>query len=54
MSRTVTAQTRRELRRLIGPEMAEIVAEHNVAILAMSSVLNRGFWGRLKWLFIGR
>lgn len=54
MSRTVTAQTRRELRRIVGPEFADLVADHNVSILAMSAVLNRGFWGRLRWLLFGR
>jgi hypothetical protein len=54
VSRAITTQTRRELRRIIGPEMAEIVGQHNIAILAMSSVLNRGFWGRLRWLLFGR
>lgn len=54
MSRAVTTQTRRHLRRLIGPEMAQIVGEHNDAIIRMASVLNRGFWGRLKWLILGR
>lgn len=54
MSRTVTTQTRRELRRIIGPEMAQIVAEHNRAIIALSSVVNRNFFGRLKWLLFGR
>jgi hypothetical protein len=39
VSRAITTQTRRELRRIIGPEMAEIVGQHNIAILAMSSLL---------------
>lgn len=54
MSRAVTTQTRRELRRIIGPEMAGMVAEHNASIIAIASILNRGFFGRLKWLILGR
>lgn len=54
MSRTVTAQTRRELRRILGPELAGLVADHNASIVAMASVLNRGFWGRLRWLLFGK
>lgn len=54
MSRTITAKSRRELRRIVGPEFADLVVDHNASIIAMASVLNRGFWGRLRWLLTGK
>jgi hypothetical protein len=45
---------RRELRKAFGPEVADLVEQHEVRIRAHAAILRRGFFGRLKWLFLGR
>jgi hypothetical protein len=51
------SMTRREIRavrRAVGPEVAATVARHAIRLSAHTSLLRRGFWGRLKWLLFGR
>ena len=43
----------RELRR-IGDERWTATGEAQMRIIAMSDPLRRPFWGRLKWLMVGR
>jgi hypothetical protein len=45
---------RRELRKVLGPEVAELVIAHQIRIAALSQILRRGLFGRLKWLLLGR
>jgi len=47
-------QDRKQLRKALGPGLSELVAEHNSSLIAISRLLNRGFFGRLKWIFFGR
>lgn len=45
---------RRQIRKALGPEAFDTLVEHDVRIRAHGQILRRGFWGRLKWLFLGR
>lgn len=55
MGRETTAKTeRKHLRKALGPGLAQLVGEHNISIQAMAKLLNRGFFGRLKWLLFGK
>lgn len=46
--------TPREIRRAFGPAVANMVRSHEARIAAHAAILRRGFFGRLKWLLIGR
>jgi hypothetical protein len=54
MRESAAKRDRKQLRKAIGPGLAELVGEHNLSIRAMSAVLNRRLFGRLKWLLFGR
>ena len=45
---------RRDLRKVLGPEVAETVVTHGIRIRAMSQILRRGFFGRWRWLIFGK
>ena len=48
------ATTKRDFRRLVGPQVTEILAEQQLYLDACVAMFQRGFFGRLKWLLFGR
>lgn len=44
----------KQLRRAIGPEAADLVTVIDVRSRISAGILRRGFFGRLKWLILGR
>lgn len=54
MSHGVTITARRQLRKVLGPALADVVRTHDVRLAAHAAILHRGFWGRLRWLLLGR
>lgn len=47
-------RTARQIRRAVGSDVAETVAFTEVRTRLALSILRRGFWGRMLWLFLGR
>lgn len=45
---------RRQLRKALTPDVADVLVAHGIRINAHTAILRRGFWGRLKWLVFGR
>ena len=54
MNGAVSKANRRDIRKALGPEAFDVLQEHTIRIRAHAQILRRGFWGRLKWLFLGR
>lgn len=44
----------RQIRRAIGPDAADSLQFTEARIQVALAILRRGFWGRLKWLLLGR
>ena len=44
----------KQLRRAIGPEAADLITVIDVRSRISAGILRRSFWGRLKWLILGR
>jgi hypothetical protein len=51
---TLDKQTARKLRKLLGPEVADIVGFQEQRLKYATGILRRGFLGRLKWLLFGK
>lgn len=51
---SVLKTTRKDIRKALGPGVAEIVREHDIRLRAMGQILHRGFFGRLKWILFGK
>jgi hypothetical protein len=51
---SVDKHTNRQLRRVIGQEVADVVAFQEARLQIALSILRRGFWGRMRWLVLGR
>lgn len=45
---------RRQIRKALGPEAGELVEHLRMRVRAHGAILNRGFFGRLKWLLFGK
>lgn len=54
MGATVARASRREIRRAFGPRALEQLADQDQALKVVCEILNRTFWGRLRWLLFGR
>lgn len=53
MGRATIVQRRREIRKALGPVAADSFVTTELRVKYISSVIHRGFFGRLKWLFFG-
>lgn len=54
MSATALKASRREIRRAFGSQAVSQLHDQEIAITVLCEVLARGFWGRMRWLFLGR
>lgn len=54
MGKATIVRRRRELRKALGGAAADSVVTTELRVRYLSSVIHRGFWGRLKWLILGR
>lgn len=54
MGQATLKNSRRELRKALGPTLADIVREHDIRVRAHGQILRRGFFGRLKWILFGK
>jgi hypothetical protein len=54
MGQQQTKNLRRELRKAFGPEASHLVQRMEIRLRAHAALLHRGFWGRMKWLILGK
>lgn len=45
---------RRQLRKALGPDVADLIEQHQARLAAHAGILRGTFWRRLKWLLLGR
>ncbi len=53
MRQILTKRARRQMRRAIGTEYADLVDFDQARIQIAVGVIRRGFFGRLRWLLFG-
>jgi len=53
MRQKAVKETRRQIRKAIGPVAAERIEWSDQRARFCASILRRGLWGRLKWLILG-
>lgn len=54
MSGAATKVTHRKIRKALGPDLADTVVFTEARMQIVMGIVRRGFWGRMKWLFLGR
>lgn len=54
MGQATITRRRRELRKALGVAAADSVVTTELRVKYVSSVIHRGFFGRFKWLFLGK
>ncbi len=54
MKRSLKPTTKRDLRRLVGPQAVATLQEQQLYIDACVAIFRRRLFGRLKWLIFGR
>jgi hypothetical protein len=50
----VERRTKRDIRRAFGPAAVDELATTIARVNELVAFAQRGFWGRMRWLFLGR